>query len=155
MQGFELNNFLDHFPMLKKHNAGIFAINTLPKSLKFRHFCFCNTDVHDGVGIHWFCLLRNSKDTIECFDSLGIDDKKLNVLKTVCKFRGVKELEFNETQFQPNNSNECGLFTLYFLVERMHNLDLSFDELLEEIFDASDQDKNNFKVLEFAKNFNI
>ena len=81
MQGFELSNFLDHFPMLKKHNIGIFAIDTLPKTLKFRHFCICNTDVNNGNGIHWFCFLKNSKNTVECFDSLGINEEKLETLQ--------------------------------------------------------------------------
>ena len=152
MQGFELNDFLNHFPILKTHNRGIFAINTLPKSLKFRHFCICNTDVSDGAGIHWFCFLKNSKNTVECFDSLGINQEKLQKLQNNCKFRNIKDIEYNETQFQPETSNTCGLFTLYFIVERMHNLDLPFDELLEEIFDASNQEKNNTKVLEFYKN---
>ena len=155
MHGFEFHEYLNAFPVLKKHFKGIFSIDTLPKVLKFRQFLICNTDIKTGAGLHWFVLIRNSKYGIECFDSLGISSYKKDQLTKYCKFRGIEELEFNETQFQPNNSNECGLFTLYFLVERMHNLDLSFDELLEEIFDASDQDKNNFKVLEFAKNFNI
>ena len=33
----------------------------------------------------------------------------------------------------------------------MHNLDLPFDELLEEIFDADDQEKNNSRVVKFYK----
>jgi hypothetical protein len=46
-------------------------------------------------------------------------------------------LEFNETPFQKEDSDTCGLFTIYFVFERLHNFDLSFDEILEDIFDIS------------------
>ena len=149
MQGFEINDFFDSFPQLKKHYAGIFAVDTLPKQLKFRHFCVCNTDKSSGVGIHWFCFLRNSKYSIECFDSLGVTTEKKELLGKICKFKGITEIEFNETQFQASNSESCGLFTLYFLLERMHNLDLTFETLLEEIFDAENHDLNEQKVKDF------
>ena len=152
MQGSELNTCLENFPILKKHYLGIFAINTLPKFIKFRQFLICNTDRSSGPGKHWFAFLRNSKSTIECFDSLGVNtDKKIN-LQRYCNFRGVSEVEFNETIFQSNDSNTCGLFTLYYVIERMHNLDLSFQELLEDIFDDKNHELNEQKVLKFYSN---
>jgi hypothetical protein len=58
-------------------------------------------------------------------------------LKTFTTFRGIKTLEFNETAFQSDNSDSCGLFVLYFIFERLHNFDLTFKTLLEEIFEES------------------
>ena len=150
MQGFELNEFFNQYPILQKHYQGIFAINTLPKILKFRHFLICNTDQSSGSGEHWFCFLRNSKSSIECFDSLGINAEKKAILQENCKFRGIKSIEFNESQFQSNSSDSCGLFTLYFIFERMHNLDLTFNELLEEIFEPENFEKNEEKVVIFC-----
>ena len=135
MQGFELSHLIESFPVLNKHFKGVYAINTLPKTLKYRQFCICNTDSSYGTGIHWFCFLRNSKTSIECFDSLGICDTKREILKNYCSFRGVKEIVFNETQFQKSATSSCGLFVIYFIFERMHNLDLSFEMTLSEIFD--------------------
>ena len=152
MQGAELNAFLDNFPNLKKHYLGIFAINTLPKTIKFRQFLICNTDQSSGPGVHWFAFIRNSKSTIECFDSLGINSVKKQNLENYCKFRSVSELEFNESVFQSVNSNSCGFFTLYFIIQRMHNLDLSLKELLEEIFDDKDYEINEKIVLDFCSN---
>ena len=152
MQGLEITHFIDSFPNLKNHCKGVFAINTLPKTLKYRHFCICNTDFSDGSGIHWFCFLRNSKTTVECFDSLGICDQKREILMKHCAFRGVTEIIFNETQFQKNTSNTCGLFVIYFIFERMHNLDLSFETILSEIFDAADQQINEDQVKRFCDN---
>ena len=149
MQGFEINNFLDNYPELKKYYKGIFAIDTLPRQLKYRHFCICNTDKSTGVGIHWFCFLRNSKKTIECFDSLGISQEKRIILRKHCKFLGIDEIEFNETQFQASDSESCGFFTIYFILERMHNLDLTFETLLAEIFDPESEEINERKVKKF------
>jgi hypothetical protein len=62
----------------------------------------------------------------------------------------VKELIYNESQFQNIDSNTCGLFVLYFAIQRMHNLDLNFEEILEEIFDK-DLLKNEQTVKTFCE----
>ena len=151
MQGFELSEFLTNLPNLKKHYRGIFSIDTLPKIIKLRQFLICNTDFSSGNGLHWFCLVRTSKVTVECFDSLGITPSKKAILENYCHFRGIKELQFNETPFQSEDSTSCGLFTLYFIIHRMHNLDLSFNELLEEILIADNTEKNELLVRQFCE----
>jgi hypothetical protein len=151
MQGFEFYQYLNAFPTLKKHFKGIFSIDTLPKFLKFRHFLICNTDISTGSGLHWFVLIRNSKYGIECFDSLGISSNKKEQLEKHCKFRGIKELEFNETQFQLSDSDTCGLFAIFYIFQRMHNLDMSFEEILEDIFNDS-KIKNEEIVQQFCSN---
>ena len=155
MQGFEFQQYFDKFPNLRKHFRGIFAIDTIPTILKDREFCICNTDKSSGNGIHWFCFLRNSKLTIECFDSLGIDTEKKSILQSKCKFKNINCIHFNETVFQNSKSSSCGLFTIYFIIERMHNLDLSFDEILEDIFDEEDLETNENKVKKFCDNILI
>lgn len=76
-------------------------------------------------------------------------DKKI-LIKTFCKFR-VKEILFNESCFQDTFSDSCGYFVLYFAIQRMHNLDLSFEDILEDIFenDVKDNEKN---VILFCEN---
>jgi hypothetical protein len=61
MQSSDFEKYFDTFPQLKKHFKGIFSINTLPKSLKFRDFLICNTDISTGPGIHWFFILKINK----------------------------------------------------------------------------------------------
>jgi hypothetical protein len=150
MQASEFEQYFEKYPFLKKHFLGIFAIDTLPKLIKYRQFCICNTDKSTESGQHWFCFVKNSNYELECFDSLGLTDKKKENLLKYCSFRYVKELKYNETSFQSEDSTTCGLFTVYFLIERMHNLDLTFNELLEEIFDE-DKLKNELKVENFCK----
>ena len=155
MQGFEITQYLNKFPNLKKHYRGIFSIDTLPKFLKIRQFLICNTDISTGNGLHWFCLLRTSKTSIECFDSLGISSSKKTILEKNCHFRGVKELEFNETPFQSLDSTSCGLFSVYFIIQRIHNLDVSFDELLSDIFDGENKEINESLVHKFCDNIKL
>jgi hypothetical protein len=150
MQSSEFQKYFDSSPVLKNHFIGVFSIDTLPKVIKYRKFCICNTDVQSGNGKHWICFVRTCKNSIELFDSLGIDDEKKSLISRFCKFK-VNEIVFNETQFQANFTSTCGLFVLYFIFERLFNLDFSFDEILNDIFDE-DLMKNEEKVTQFCEN---
>jgi hypothetical protein len=52
MQGTDLIQYLEGYEELKKAFDGIFSIDTLPKTLKLRHFLICNTDIKSGKGIN-------------------------------------------------------------------------------------------------------
>ncbi len=152
MQGFEITEYCNKLPYLNKHFLGIFSINTLPKTIKRNSFLICNTDTSNGLGKHWLCFSKTSSNCIECFDSLGINEHKKDLLNTYCKFKNALKIEFNETQFQDSNSSTCGLFVIYFAIQRFHNLDLEFDELLEEIF-VLKTEKNEIRVKTFLNEF--
>jgi hypothetical protein len=134
MQGSDFVECLKKFPTINKHFQGVFAIDTLPKRLKHRHFCICNTDPHYLKGSHWLVFVNCEKNKYEVFDSLGIDENKQILLKTYCKFN-TKELIFNETSFQEKDSDSCGPYALYFIFHRLFNFDISFYELLNDIFE--------------------
>jgi hypothetical protein len=150
MQATEFIQYINHFPHFKKHFKGIFSIDTLPKSLGYRKFLICNTDFQNGNGKHWIFFGQTEKNIIELFDSLGIDEQKKKLLYEYCKFD--KEIIFNTTPFQDTNTSTCGLFVLYYFFERLFNLDLDFEELLNLIFDE-DISKNEKTVVEFQKDF--
>ena len=141
----EIVQFFLNFHKLHKYFLGVFSIDTLPKRIPINYFLICNTDTSSGPGIHWFALFRASKSNLECFDSLGVNTAKQQILRAI-NFSGVKKLKFNESQLQPNNSSLCGQFSIYFLFERLHNLDYKFHELLNELF--SDNLDTNQKVVE-------
>ena len=135
---------------MNKNSIVLFLFkDTLPKTIRLRQFCFCNTDTQSGKGKHWLCFIRSHKNYIELFDSLGINSEKNLLIKNYCKFN-VKEIVFNESQFQESTTNSCGLYVLYFAIERMHNLDMSFEEILEEIFESNLKD-NEQKVKQFCE----
>jgi len=81
MQGIELENIIQNINSLNPFFKGVFSINTLPKNLKIKEFLFCNEDLAQNEGTHWICFVKASKTEFECFDSLGIDERKKNLLK--------------------------------------------------------------------------
>ena len=91
---------------------------------------------------------------MEFFDSLGVSESKINNLKLYCKFKGIKKIEYNETSFQSDNSESCGLFVLFFIFQRMFNLDLTFDEILEEIFEIN-KNVNEETVVNFCESLHL
>ena len=117
MQGLEFQNYFEKFPQLRKHFVGVFSIDTLPKRLKFRTFCICNTDTQNGLGKHWICFIKTDKSRVECFDSLGVSSEKKKLLLDYCHFNSC-HVKFNISQFQKSDSNTCGLFCIYFIIER-------------------------------------
>lgn len=130
---------LTQYPNVLKFFDGIYATNTLPsKPMKVNHFLICNTDLASGPGKHWFCIIRTTKDILECFDSLGIDNEKKNFLFHHYKqTRAIKEVKINVDRVQSLNSDTCGQFVLFFIFERLHNRDLSFDDLFNECFSVN------------------
>lgn len=150
MQGSEIEAILLHLPTITNHFVGVFSIDTLPKNLKRRTFIICNTAEQSKPGEHWICICKTDFE-IEVFDSLGIDLSKKNLLLRFCKFKNTKHLKINETPFQSSTTSTCGLFAIYFSIQRFHNLDLSFKTLLHEIF-SKDILYNEEKVKTFVSN---
>ena len=77
---------------------------------------------------------------------------KKNVIINSCSFKGIREIEWNKTIFQSGHSISCGQYVLYFLFERLFNQDMSYKDLLDEIF-VENIEKNEQKVEEFYSEF--
>jgi len=148
MLGCELVEKINEYCSIKHSFKGVYSINTLPKYFKKREFLFCNEDLSQNPGTHWLCFLKINQNSFECFDSLGVNENKINLFKKYLKFQKKFSLKFNETKFQHDESNNCGLFVLYFAINRMHNLDLSFKEFLTEYF-SDDYFENEKKLKDF------
>jgi hypothetical protein len=147
MQGSEFVEYLKNFANILPFYKGVYSINTLPQTLKIHNFVFCNTATSNSKGEHWFCVVKTKKNELELFDSLGVNENKEDFYLTNLKFKE-KHLTFNQTQFQENSSETCGLFCLYFIVHYLYNYELSFDDLLEAIF-VTDCSKNESLVKQF------
>lgn len=147
--------YFEHSP-LKKYFAGVYPSDKIPKFLKVHNFFICNTDDSGNPGRHWYLIYKVNKAILECFDSLGIDDDKRKFLFSTFKSRGIRKLKYNMTKLQSQNTSTCGQFCVYYIVNRIHNLDLSFSEFLNEYFEI-DEDKNEQLVNRFweeENNFN-
>jgi len=150
MKSSELVKCISEFPYLNTFFAGIYAKDNIPKKLKHNNFIIVNTDFLNGPGIHWYCLLKIN-DCIECFDSLGVDSDKKSFLFSLPIVKKSTELDLNTTPLQLPNSSTCGGFVLYFLINRYHNLDMNYDDLLNDLFEVR-AEVNESKVKSFLQN---
>lgn len=145
----EFHKYLSHFEITTKLFDGVFASDKIPNKLKNNHFIICNTDDSSAAGSHWYCFVRNH-DCIECFDSLGVDSTKKKFIESLDLYQNSKvyELEYNTSQLQSSDSSSCGKFVICFIVHRLHNKDIIFDDLLNDIF-STDLKKNEVIVKNF------
>lgn len=145
------NDFEKYFEgHLSAHFKGVFAFDQIPTTLKPSNFIICNTSNANDLGEHWFVIYRNG-NTVECFDSLGINSEKLLRFNTKITFRGAKKLKYNITQVQSSSTSTCGLFCVFFIYQRFYNTDLNFTELLNEIYSV-DVNENEMNVKTFLNN---
>jgi len=152
MQGSEFSHIFERFKHMKELYAGCYSSDNLPRAIKTNNFIIINTSPSESAGKHWFCIYRPHPSKLEVFDSLGIDSDKKNVIINSCTFNGITEIEWNKTIFQSGHSISCGKYVLYFLFERLFNQDISYKDLLEEIF-VENIEKNEQKVEEFYSEF--
>ena len=146
---------MSNFPEIRKHFQGVFSADNLPQKIKNNSFIICNTDLRSGPGKHWYCVVKLTTTILECFDSLGIDNGKKMFIASQLRQKGIGRIKFNVTQVQSSDSDTCGWFVLYFLIQRYHNRDLSFDELMNDIFVLSQTENeklvNTFAIDHFQK----
>ena len=120
----------------------------VPRKLKKTEFVIINQSLLGESGTHWCVLTRDISGSYEIFDSLGIDDSKEKLIK-----RYVPEklcVLYNVNQFQDKTSSTCGLFCIYYLINKFFNTDSSMKDILSEIF-SSDPKKNEITVARFFK----
>lgn len=147
LHGYEIEGYFDKIPLVKNHFQGIFSIDKIPKTIKVKHFVIVNLSKASEVGTHWICMVRTDKTEFEIFNSLGFQN--LEVILPHFKFRTKANFIFNKESYQLDSTSSCGLYCIYFAIERMLNLDLEFHMLLEDIF-VADNAENEIKVNEFC-----
>ena len=146
------NDFEPYFDgHLNKYFLGVYPSDKIPKSIKIDHFLICNTGSSESDGVQWFCVYCPEKGYLEIFDSLGVDVLKKDIFKNHFKLRHVRKIKFNTTQVQSDSTQTCGKFCIYFIYQRLFNKDLSFNEILNEIF-STDVDVNEKVVENFVSN---
>jgi len=148
METSEFAHYFKKVPHLNKHFVGVFPIDKIPKSFRNKTFFVCNTDPSTKSGSHWIAFIKIVKGECEIFDSLGT---KINALSPYFKFYEKVKFVYNTTPFQSKNSILCGKFVITFIVQRMLNQTLDFEELLEDVF-SSDLSKNDSIVNDFCNN---
>jgi len=141
--------FLPYFkkiPYLDKHFLGVFAIDEIPHKIEPKSFFVCNTDPSHLKGKHWIAFICLEKNNCEIFDSLGL---KKNEIEQYFNFQQKMNFIYNTTPVQSISSKLCGFFVVTFVIERMLNQTMDFDEIIENIF-SHNQDLNDKIVTDFC-----
>jgi hypothetical protein len=111
-------------PQMAHHIIGVFAADRLPKALT-RYPCgfIANTDDHSQPGTHWCAFYFPAPGVVEYFDSYGERPSRYNRHFTDYMLRFTKVV-FNERQLQSDISNVCGLYCLFYLLQRLRGKSL-------------------------------
>ena len=103
----------------------------------------------DGSAIGHFCLVFYSKDKLlVVFDSLGLRDTTYSLFNGLKSELNAKEIRYNTTQFQSNNSCVCGLYCIYIAV--WLSTGSSFQEVLSR-FSSTELWWNDKSIFEWFK----
>lgn len=152
LRGFEFKEYFEKIPIILASYQELCSLDTIPKLLRIRKFIIVNLSKQNEQGTHWFVIVRSHNKTYEIFNSLGFQN--LETIQPYFKLRSKADILFNETSFQLENSTTCGLFCIYFVVHRILNFDMSFHDLLEDIFNST-KNENESKVLHFCNRLKI
>jgi hypothetical protein len=147
MEGTQFQKYFEKIPQILPHFLGVFSIDRMPVRMKIRTFFICNLSKHSEAGSHWIVIFKTDINKIEVFDSLGV---KIDYVTSFFKFKTKISVEFNETSFQSETTASCGYFCIYFSIERIFNLSMTFEHLLEDIF-SENKSINEEKVLDFCQ----
>ena len=141
----ELASLINSNKHIKASFDGIFSVNNIPHSIEKKKFVIINTAPSSHDGLHWVLLLRSSQKKYEYFDSLGAD---LKFMKENLPIDGT--VYYFASQLQSNDSKACGLFVVYFIYERIYNMDLSFKNVVNSIFTLNHK-SNEDRVVKFFR----
>jgi hypothetical protein len=144
LHGYDFSLYFDKVPIVNSLFIGVVSIDKIPRIIKEKHFLVCNLSPSNKPGSHWIVIVRSEKNTLEVFNSLGVEN--LDILTPYFHFRNNFDLIFNEQPFQSNNSTSCGFFCIYFIVHRVLNYDMSFEHIIEDIFNINTNINENIVV---------
>ena len=146
----DFESFFKKIPHVFNLFSGVVAIDEIPKRLPTKHFVIVNLSEKHLPGSHWTVILRSSPNVLEVFNSLG--QKDLNYFLPHFNFKRRYQIDFNKKDVQSIDSKYCGYFCIYFIVFRVLNYDMNFQDVLEDIFYSNDLNKNDEIVSKFCNN---
>ena len=125
-----------------KSFQGVFAANELSPPLSLLASYIVNTDPRSQPGKHWVAIYIDKNRHGEYFDSFGNKPNKMiyNFLQRVCK-----SISYNKRCIQNEKSISCGVFCIYFLLQR--NKLCSMSTSLKSM--SSDTLLNEIKLIKF------
>lgn len=140
MLGFDICRILSHQSVVYQNFIGLFHLDELPEKIECHKFAIINDSNH------WFVIHRNLFDEIEVFNSLGRNSSVTSKVKF--HFSTAKSFVTNSTQLQSDVCELCGEFTIFYIVKRYYNPDVSFLHFMNQHF-SSNQERNEKRVEKF------
>ena len=116
----QLINALKKFKWSKKYFCGVKSLDNVPQQRVRRPCAFVvNTDTSDKPGQHWFAVFVPRRGPIEYFDSFGRPPSELEI-STLIRMNGGR-YKYNTHRIQSDQSQNCGQFSLCYLLFRLKN----------------------------------
>lgn len=126
MNTFQLLNAMEQDPKSNGKFCGVYSSDTLPAVIE--HYpcgLIVNTDPHREKGSHWVAMYFPSDENGEFFDSYGYPPEFYREnFKTFLESH-TRKWKYNHRTLQSLNSNSCGQFCLYFVINRNHGRSMS------------------------------
>ena len=135
---------------LRKHFAGVYAADTLPKNpgRSTARGYIVNTDPHSKPGRHWIALWTEG-DICQVMDSYGLPLAAHQVPQLQTWLRTHWPLlESNTSSLQAINSATCGHYALRFLIDRSRGKTM---RQFLELFDPYDYVYNDALIARWMK----
>ena len=106
-------------PETRKAYGGVFSIDQLPFAIpQYPYFMIINTQSHNLPGEHWKTVFIDREKRAEVFDSLALPLSNI-LIRWLNRF--TRSFSVNRLFYQHPLSPSCGAFSLYFVLNRLHN----------------------------------
>ena len=105
-----------YYSVLSADDIVLTKVNTLPAAF------IVNTETSWEPGAHWLAMYIPKEGPAEFFDSLGHSPVHYDLNFQTFLLQIKSSFIYNRDRLQSFGSNTCGLFCLYFLKKRIHNM---------------------------------
>ena len=116
--------------IMQKHNftrqiyLGTFAIDQLPKEVRYPSCLIVNNQKSNQPGEHWVAIYFGKRKQAEFFDSFGNSPKTIGLDKFI-KLHS-KTMTFNKVKLQSNFSLFCGYYCVLYLIYKCKKMSLNY-----------------------------
>jgi len=147
----DLENILLNNKIFSELEHRVCSMDGLPLRTKTKSLLIVNSDVHQLRGRHWMAIFIPKDSPPEFFDSLGkCPSSYSHFLIDFLIEENAHGFVYNYKRLQAPFSSSCGLYCIYFLVQRVKGK--SFESILGEFSENLQQ--NNVFIQHFFEDSN-
>lgn len=128
-----------------KKKCGVFAMDKIPEKVNSERLLIINSDMQHDPGQHWLCIYFPANSPAEFFDSLGkCPSHYSQFLINFLIENNTYGFLYNYKRIQCPLSNNCGLYCIYFLWERIQGI--SFEKFLNKFSPNLQKNENIVEI---------